>query len=196
MKDRRIITAIPKNGDRLNDTSSKAAMQSSELLRLFIDDLMDIYWLEKASANLTPKMIKDATSPGLIGALTSHHAKVIAHVARVEQVFELISQKAADKKSDAALGLIRDAVEAIDSCKAGAMCDAVIISAAQKIEHYQIALYKTLCQFAETLGLSEVVKLLAATLDEEKDANEKLSQLASGIVRVKAPMEIGQLGVN
>lgn len=195
MKDRRIITAIPKNGARLDETSPNAPIQSSELLRLFVDDLRDIYWVEKALTNVVPKMIKDATSPELVDALKGRHAKVTTHVARVEQVFGLIGEKAVDKKSDAALGLIRHAVETMDSFQAGVMCDAAIISAALKIEHYEIAIYKTLRQFAEKLGLIEVVSLLETTLNEEIAATEELSLISAEAVKVKAAPEVVGLDV-
>ena len=83
-------------------------------------------------------------------------------------------------------GLIKEAEEIMESSEAGAMCDAGIISAGQKMEHYEIATYGTLRQFAETLGLTEAVSLLAATLEEEKAADEKLSEVATSAINVEA----------
>ncbi len=183
-------TAIPKNGSQFNKASTSVSIQASQLLKLFGNDLKDIYWLEKALTNVIPKMIKDATSPELIGALTSHHAKTKGHVTRVEQVFELMLEKAVDNKSDAALGLIRDTVEIMDSCEAGAMCDAVIISATKKIQYYEIAIYETLLQFAQTLGLTEVALLFEATLSEEKSSTEKLSLVVADAIKLKAAIKL------
>lgn len=161
-------------------------MQSSQLMKLFEEELQDIYWAEKALTKAIPKMIKNATSEELIDALTSHLAETENQVSRVEQVFESIGKKAVAKKCEAMEGLIKEAEEIMESCEAGAMCDAGIISAGQKVEHYEIATYGTLRQFAETLGLAEAVSLLEASLDEEKAADEKLSEVATDAVNIEA----------
>jgi ferritin-like metal-binding protein YciE len=161
-------------------------MQASQLMKLFEDELKDIYWAEKALTKAIPKMIKNATSQELIAALTSHLADTERQVTRAEQVFESIDKKAVAKKCAAMEGLIKEAGEIMESCEKGAMRDAGIISAGQKVEHYEIASYGTLRQFAETLGLSEAVTLLAATLEEEKAADEKLSDIATSAVNVEA----------
>jgi ferritin-like metal-binding protein YciE len=183
-------TAIPKNGSQFSKTSISVSIHASELLKLFGNDLKDIYWLEKELTNVIPKMIKDATSPELIGALTSHHATTQSHVARVEQVFELMFEKAVDNNSDAAFGLIRDTVEIMNSCEAGAMCDAVIISATKKIQYYELAIYETLLQFAESLGLTEVASLFEATLNEERTSKEKLSLLVTDAIKVQVALKM------
>lgn len=164
------------------------AMQSSQLMKLFEDELKDIFWAEKALTKAIPKMIKNATSQKLIDALTSHLAETENQVTRLEQVFESIDKKATAKKCDAMEGLIKEAEEKMESCEEGVMCDAAIISAAQKVEHYEIASYGTLRQFAETLGLSEAETLLEATLNEEKAADQKLSVVARSI-NVEASVE-------
>jgi len=152
--------------------------------------LKDIYWAETALTKAIPKLIKNATSQQLIDALTSHLAETENQVARLEQVFELIDEKAVAKKCEAMDGLIREAADIMDSCEEGAMRDAGIISAGQKVEHYEIASYGTLRQFAETLGLTEVASLLEATLNEEKAADEKLSQVAVDAVNIEAAEEL------
>lgn len=159
--------------------SSKKSKNSSQLMKLFEDQLKDIYWAEKALVKAIPKMEKNATSQELIDALNNHLTETKNHVTRVEQVFETIDKKAKAKKCEAMKGLIKEAEEIMESCEEGSMCDAGIISAGQKIEHYEIASYGTLRQFAETLGLTKAVKLLKATLKEEKMADKKLSVVAT-----------------
>jgi ferritin-like metal-binding protein YciE len=164
-------------------------MESSQLMKLFEDQLKDIYWAEKALTKAIPKMIKNATSEELSEALDNHLAETEEQVARVEKVFESIGKKATAKKCDAMEGLIKEAEGIMEECDEGAMCDAGIISAAQKVEHYEIASYGTLRQFAETLGLEEAVGLLEETLNEEKAADEKLTEVAVSAVNVRASEE-------
>jgi ferritin-like metal-binding protein YciE len=161
--------------------SNSTSMQSSQLMKLFEDGLKDIYWAEKALTKAIPKMAKNATSQKLIEALKSHLAETENQITRVEQVFESIGKKATAKKCEAMEGLLKEAEEIMESCDEGAMRDAGIISAAQKVEHYEIASYGTLCAFAKTLGKSDAAALLQQILDEEKQADVKLSKIAQTI---------------
>ena len=163
-------------------------MPSSQLMELFEDELKDLYWAEKAVTKAIPKMIKNAKSQELIDALTSHLSETGTQITRLEQVFESIGKKATAIKCEAMEGLIKEGEELMESNEAGAMRDAGIISAGQKVEHYEISSYGTLRQFAETLGLTEAVSLLEATLNEEKAADQKLSKIAQTI-NVKAAKE-------
>jgi len=190
-----------KSGSRSNGSSSKkgsngtekensnGGMQSSQLMKLFEEELKDIYWAEKALTKAIPKMVKNATSEDLIEALENHLAETEEHVKRAEQVFELLGKKATAKKCEAMEGLIQEAEEIMEECEEGSMCDAGIISAGQKVEHYEIASYGTLRQFAETLGLDDAVELLQETLDEEKAADEKLTEVAVSAVNIQADQE-------
>jgi len=171
-----------------NENSSKG-MQSSQLMKLFEEELKDIYWAEKALTKAIPKMIKNATSKELIQALEDHLEETKEQVTRVEQVFEVIGKKATAKKCEAMEGLIKEAEAIMEECEEGPMCDAGIISAGQKVEHYEIASYGTLRQFAETLGLDEAAELLLTTLNEEKAADEKLTEVALSAVNVEASQE-------
>ena len=173
------------NGSHKKATK-KSTMQSSQLMKLFEDELKDIYWAEKALTNAIPKMIKKATSEELIEALTIHLAETEEHVSRIEDVFVTIGKKAEAVKCEAMMGLIKEAEDIMEECEGGSMCDAGIISAAQKAEHYEIATYGTLRQFAETLGLSEAVKLLETTLHEEKAADAILTKVAVSAINVEA----------
>jgi ferritin-like metal-binding protein YciE len=172
-----------------NKTPQKSTMQSSQLMKLFEDELKDIYWAEKALTKGIPKMIKNASSEELIEALTSHLKETEQHVKRLEKVFESFGQRAVAKKCEAMQGLLEEAEEIMEECETGVMCDAGIISAAQKVEHYEIASYGTLRQFAETLGLTEAAGLLLDTLEEEKRADIKLTEVATNTVNVEASQE-------
>lgn len=173
----------------MENLTSKSSMKSSQLMKLFEEELKDIYWAEKALTNAIPKMIKNATSQELIDALIIHLAETENQVDRLEQVFVIIDRKPVAKKCEAMEGLIRESDEIMESCEIGSMCDAGIISAGQKIEHYEIATYGTLRQFAETLGLTKVMSLLEETLVEEKAADVKLSEVATSAINLEAAHE-------
>ncbi len=172
-----------------NQTTSNGSMQSSQLMGLFEDELKDIYWAEKALTKAIPKMIKKATSADLIDALSNHLNETEEHVTRLEQVFESFGKEASAVKCDAMSGLIEEAEGIMDDCEEGSMRDAGIISAAQKVEHYEIASYGTLRQFAETLGLTEAASLLETTLEEEKAADAKLTVVAVSAINIEAAQE-------
>ncbi len=175
-----------KNHTKTSKMSDNEGMESSQLMKLFEAELKDIYWAEKALTKAIPKMIKNATSKDLIDALENHLSETQKQVNRLEEVFNSIDKKAVAKKCEAMNGLIKEGQEIMEECEEGAMCDAGIIAAVQKIEHYEIASYGTLRQFAETLDLTEAVDLLEETLDEEKAADQKLTQVAVSAVNVKA----------
>ncbi len=166
---------------QLAEKPENGLLQTSQLMKLFKAELKDIYWAEKALTKVIPKMIKNATCQGLNDALTSHLAETTNQVTRLEKVFEYIGKDASSKKCDAMNGLIKEAKSKIKSYKKGAMRDAGIIAAVQKAEHFEIASYGTLRQFAKTLGVTEAVKLLEETLKEEKAADAKLSEVAQSI---------------
>lgn len=176
----------PTNGSSKSKAGKKASMQTSQLMQLFEAELKDIYWAEKAMLKAIPKMIKNATSEELIEALTTHLAETQEQVTRVEQVFATFGKKPVAVKCEAITGLIKEAEEIMAECEAGSMRDAGIISAAQKAEHYEIATYGTLRQFAETMGATEAVKLLLITLEEEKAADVKLTEVAVSAINVEA----------
>lgn len=174
------------NGKHKMSSANGSGMQSSQLMKLFEDELKDIYWAEKALTKAIPKMIKNATSEELVEALENHLEETNEQVSRCEEVFASIDKKAVAKKCEAMDGLIKEAEEIMKESEEGAMCDAGIISAAQKVEHYEIATYGTLRQFAETLGLEKAAGLLKETLEEEKNADEKLTEVAVSAVNLEA----------
>lgn len=170
--------------------SNAGDMQSSPLLKLFEEQLGDVLWAEKALTKAMPQMIQNATSEDLKIALNEHLEETEGHIARVNEVFAIIGKKPHAEKCEAMDGLIKEAGEIMESCEDGSMCDAGIIIAAQKIEHYEIATYGTLREFAETLDLEDVADILQETLNEEKAADEKLTQVATAAVNSEAAESI------
>ncbi|MEO7984540.1 MAG: ferritin-like domain-containing protein [Bacteroidota bacterium] len=172
-----------KNGKKTTSTSSPAPHE--KLHELFVDGLKDIYWAEKALTKALPKMIKNATAKKLAEALTNHLEETEGQVTRLEEVFASIDEKAVAKKCEAMAGLIKEADEIMKESDKGVMRDAGIIAAGQKVEHYEIATYGTLRAFAEILGHDEAVNLLQETLDQEKAADEKLTEVTTGVVMIE-----------
>jgi ferritin-like metal-binding protein YciE len=167
--------------------SVKAKSSAADGLReLFIDSLKDIYWAEKALTKALPKMAKNATSESLISTINDHLTVTQEQVMRLEQVFELIGEKASAKKCDAMEGLIKEGESIIEETEEGPVRDAGIIAASQKIEHYEIATYGTLAAFAETLGEGEALALLQQTLAEEKEADTLLTEVAYNNINFEA----------
>ncbi len=176
-----------QNGTAKKQSRSKQTQEPSEGLReLFVDELKDIYWAEKALTKALPKMIKKTSTEELANAIEEHLAVTETHVTRLEQVFESIGEKAQAKKCEAMAGLIKEAEEIMQEHEEGVVRDAGIIMAAQKVEHYEIATYGTLCVFAKTLGEEEAASLLGETLAEEKEADETLTTIAESSINVEA----------
>jgi ferritin-like metal-binding protein YciE len=170
--------------------STEYGVEESKLMKFFEDSLKDIYWAEKALTKAIPKMAKKATSDELVTALEDHLAETESQVERVERVFDIIGKKASAKKCEAMNGLIKEAEEIMKETEEGAMRDAGIIAAAQKVEHYEMATYGTLRTFAKTLGLDEAAQVLESILDEEKNADAKLTEVAEATINVQAAEEL------
>ena len=159
------------------------------LKELYIDSLKDIYWAEKALLKALPKMAKNAESENLIAAIDEHTAVTEEQVARLERVFEMAGKKAVGKKCEAMDGLIKEGQDIMESTEPGPVRDAGIISASQKIEHYEIASYGTLVAFARTLGMEEAAAILEETLQEEKQADVTLTEAAYNNINFDAADE-------
>lgn len=151
------------------------------LRELFEAELKDIYWAENALIKALPKMIKNASSSELVETLTDHLEVTGQQVSRLERVFDSLGLNPEAKKCEAMAGLIKEAEEIMSDNVKGVVRDAGIILAGQKVEHYEIATYGTLASFANTLGEDEAASLLEETLSEEKEADEKLSEIAKNI---------------
>lgn len=144
----------------------------------FLDSLKDIYWAENALVKTLPKMFDNATDQKLKTAIKTHLEQTKEHVKRLEQVFESIGEKAEGKKCMAMDGLIKEGEEILEETQEGAVRDAGIIAASQKIEHYEIATYGTLAAFAKTLNHRPALDILLKTLGEEKKSDCLLSTIA------------------
>ncbi len=179
--------SISEDGDQIKHSPVKANTDAaSKLKELFEDELKDIYWAEKALIKAIPKMIENASDKNLVAALTEHLAVTDKQIGRAEKVFLSIGVNAQTKKCEAMDGLIMEAEEIMKETEDGMVRDAGIISAAQKIEHYEIATYGTLRSFAITLGFAEAAELLEESLNEEKEADASLSQIAETSINIGA----------
>ena len=168
---------------KLKKQEQASSVEDAALNELFIDELKDIYWAEKHLAKALPKMAKAATSDELRTAIESHLGETENHITRLESAFASIEEKAVAKKCEAMAGLLKEGDEIVEDTKKGTYTrDAGIISAAQKIEHYEIASYGTLKTLASVLGYNEAAELLDATLQEEKNADSLLTKIAEGSI--------------
>jgi len=150
----------------------------SDLKELFVEQLRDILWAENHLVKALPKMAKAAQSPNLRKAFESHLTETKGHVDRLGKVLEGLGLSARGKKCAAMEGLLKEGDEIAEEFGDSTALDAALICAAQKVEHYEIATYGTLCAFARRLGLDSAAELLGLTLKEESAADEKLTKLA------------------
>jgi ferritin-like metal-binding protein YciE len=163
-----------------------AAKQQKTLNDLFEDTLKDIFYAENKILKALPKMAKAAQSEELKAAFEKHEQETEEQVSRLEKVFELIEVTPRGKKCEAIEGIIEEGAEIMKEFKGAPALDAGLVSAAQAVEHYEIARYGTLKRWAEQLGLDEAVSLLDETLEEEKDTDAALTELADSQVNEQA----------
>jgi ferritin-like metal-binding protein YciE len=189
LKLKTMATKTKKAPAKKKGASEEYGVDESKLMKLFEDSLKDIYWAEKALLKALPKMAKKATSDELVQAIEDHLQETEGQVEKVEQVFGIIGKKPQAKKCDAMDGLIKEAEGIMKEADDGAMRDAGIIAAAQKVEHYEIASYGTLRTFAQTLGMDDAASVLEEILDEEKNADEKLTEIAVNTINLRAADE-------
>lgn len=145
---------------------------------LFIHELSDVYSAEKQITKALPRLARASINPLLADAFTSHLAETQGQIERIDQLVESAGLKLKRMKCVAMEGLVEESKELIDEIEKGAVLDAALIGACQKVEHYEIASYGTLIAMAKHLGMEEAASLLADTLAEEKAADEKLSAIA------------------
>ena len=168
----------------------KEPVTNSQLQEFFIDSLKDIYWAEKHLTKALPKMQKAATTAQLQEAIETHLGQTMEHVSRLEQVFSIIGEKAVAKKCDAMEGLTKEADSIVEETEDGSMTrDAAIILASQKVEHYEIATYGALVQYASILGYDDAAEILQSTLDEEKETDQLLTGIAENDINWQAEQE-------
>jgi len=156
-------------------------MAEKNLKELYIDELRDIYNAENQLVKALPKLAKASSSNELSEGFTEHLEQTKGHVQRLEQIFNMLGESPKGKKCAGMEGLVKEGSEIMEEDFEGSVMDAALIGAAQRVEHYEIAAYGTARAFAETLGETEHISLLNATLEEEKETDQKLTELASQI---------------
>ncbi len=153
-------------------------MRKDSLRQLYVDELKDLYSAETQLVKALPKLAKTSSNAELRQAFEEHLRQTSEHVSRLEQIFETLGEKPGGKKCVGMEGLVKEGAETMQEKYGDTVMDAAIIGAAQRVEHYEIAGYGTVRAFAELLGESNHVPLIEQTLEEEKQADEKLTQLA------------------
>ncbi|MGA8762740.1 MAG: ferritin-like domain-containing protein [Candidatus Sulfotelmatobacter sp.] len=156
-------------------------MTKESLKELYIDELKDLFSAENQLTKALPKMAKAATSEELREGFEEHLEQTKGHVERLQQIFDMLEEKPTGKKCMGMEGLIKEGAEVMGEDFEDAVMDAALISAAQRVEHYEIAGYGTVAAYADLLGEAEHASLLRETLEEEKETDEKLSELAKEI---------------
>jgi ferritin-like metal-binding protein YciE len=154
---------------------------SEGLKELYIDELKDLYSAETQLVKALPKMAKAASSEELRQGFEEHLEQTKGHVERLERVFKVLGESPKGKTCKGMQGLIEEGSEVIEDDFEGSLMDAALIGAAQRVEHYEIAAYGTVCAFAQELGESDQASLLNETLEEEKETDQKLTDLSREI---------------
>lgn len=154
-----------------------------------VEELHDLLSAEKQITEALPKMAKKAANPQLKAAFETHLKETEGQIKRLNQVFELLGKKATSKTCEAMKGIIKEGASIMEEEADADVMDAMLIGAAQKVEHYEIASYGTLCTWAATLGLEDVHDLLGETLDEEEETDDILSELAEAGINEDAVEE-------
>ncbi len=185
------INFTPMKNKTGNTSQGEMEMKDSALFELFVSELKDIYWAEKHLVKNLPKMAKAATSEDLRMAFMKHLEKTEQQVERLEEIFQIIDKRAVGKRCEGIDGIVDEGKEKMEDTEEGSLTrDAGLISTAQKIEHYEIATYGTLKTLAAVLQLDdEIIDLLTESLEEEKSADMKLTEIAEGHVNEDASEE-------
>jgi ferritin-like metal-binding protein YciE len=179
-----------KNSTKVSINLSSQNEESGMLEELFLDEIKDIYWAEKHLLKVLPKMEKAATSAELKKSFADHLEVTRNQIGRLEQAFEILGKKAQGKKCEAMDGITKEGEGLIEETEKGSKTrDVGLIMAAQKVEHYEIATYGSLAQLAKTLGRNDIANLMGQTLQEEKAADDMLTQIAENNINVEASAE-------
>jgi ferritin-like metal-binding protein YciE len=172
-----LLVSIRKEG-----SMAKSSKPIKTLDELFVHTLQDIYYAEQQIVKNLPTMVEKASNRQLKEAFSSHLRETEGHVKRLEQVFQMHGQKAKAVDCEAMDGILAEAKDIIGECDEADVCDAAMLSAAQAVEHYEMSRYGTLVAFAKQLGRKDCADLLDQTLDEEKAADKKLTEIAKAKV--------------
>jgi ferritin-like metal-binding protein YciE len=166
-------------------------MSLDSLDKLFLEELKDVYNAEKQIVGALPRMAKAAESRELQQAFTQHLKETQGHVERLERIFKGLDQAVRGKKCKGMEGLLAEGKEILEQEGEGAVIDAALIAAAQRVEHYEMAAYGCLRTYAQLLGYSDAEKLLQQTLNEEEAADRKLTEIGEGGVN-QAAASVGE----
>jgi ferritin-like metal-binding protein YciE len=161
-------------------------MKLNNLKDLLIHELKDLYNAENQIVKALPKMAKAASSEKLNAAFQDHLKETKTQIERLDRVFEIVGEKATGEKCKAMEGIIREAEDMMEQEAEKSVMDAALIASAQRVEHYEIAGYGTVCTYAKQLGMTDVLDLLQMTLSEEKKTDEKLTFIAEQTINIKA----------
>jgi ferritin-like metal-binding protein YciE len=161
-------------------------MKVNSLQELFVEELKDVYDAENQIIKALPKLIKATSSPKLREGLEEHLEQTKGQVERLEQIFDGLGEAAKAKKCDGIRGILEEGEKSISDGEKGAVLDAGIIAGAQRVEHYEMAAYGSLKTWAAQLGNKDARQLLEETLNEEKAADKKLSEIAESSVNAQA----------
>jgi ferritin-like metal-binding protein YciE len=148
---------------------------------LFVEELRDLYSAETQISKTLPTLVEAATSPELKSAFEHHLKETEGHVARLEQAFEILGTSPKGKTCDGMKGILSEGAEALKETSEGDVRDAALISAAQRVEHYEMAAYGAVRSYAENLNRKNIVELLEKTLTEEKAADKKLTEISQSV---------------
>lgn len=167
-------------------------MAKQALKELYVDELRDLYDAENRLVKALPKLAKEAESDELRSGIEAHLEQTKGHVERLRQIFDSMGEKASGKKCTGMVGILEEGEELMDEEFENGVKDAALISAAQRVEHYEIAAYGCVKTWAGILGENEAQNLLQQTLDEEKETDQKLTELAEDINVEAASAETGE----
>ena len=156
-------------------------MPDKTFKKLYVDELKDLYSAENQLVKALPKMAKAASSDELRQGFEDHLKQTKQHVERLDEIFRSLDESPKGKKCAAMEGLIKEGTEVMEEDFEDAVLDAALIGAAQRVEHYEMAAYGTVCEFAKVLGETKHASLLEKTLEEERQTDEKLTKLAKKI---------------
>jgi ferritin-like metal-binding protein YciE len=178
--------SLTDNGPHFDKKEGKRPMEMTSLRELYVEQLKDLYSAENQITKALPKMIKKAESPELKASFQEHLQQTEGQIDRLEQIFQLLQVSPRGKKCVGMEGLIEEGKEAMSEDMEPDVMDAALIAAAQKVEHYEISGYGTARAYARLLKDNRAVQLLTESLEEEAEADEKLTQLAESGINVEA----------
>jgi ferritin-like metal-binding protein YciE len=167
-------------------------MADETLKTLYVDELRDLLDAENQLIKAIPKMAEASTSEALRAGFEHHLEQTRTHATRIEQILEALGEAPKGKKCKGMQGIVAEGKEILDEDYDGDLMDSAIISAAQRVEHYEIAAYGCVREYAQILGENEAVSLLSKTLEEEKETDQKLTELAHTANQSAAGVSVGR----